>query len=59
MLHFSAAEKLEFLLTMLAERGEEETFRYIRKQVRRNRVGMTKWRGFDMAKVKEVGGQDT
>ena len=59
MIEKETAEKLEFLLTMLAERGEEETFRYIRRQVRRNRVGMTRWRGFDMAKVKEAGGQDT
>ena len=59
MIEKETAEKLEFLLTMLAERGEEETFRYIRKQVCRNRVGMTRWRGFDMAKVKEVSGQDT
>ncbi len=44
------AAKLEFLLTMLAERGEEETFRYIRKQVRRSRRGMTDWRGLDIQK---------
>lgn len=59
MIEKETAEKLEFLLTMLAERGEEETFRYIRNQVRRNRVGMTRWRGFDMSKVKAVSEQDS
>lgn len=39
------AAKLEFLLTMLAEKGEDETFRYIRRQVCRNRLGKTKWKG--------------
>lgn len=39
------AAKLEFLLTMLAERGEDETFRYIRRQVRRSRFGKTDWKG--------------
>ena len=29
------AERLEFLLRMLAERGEDYTFRYIRRQVRK------------------------
>ena len=39
------AEKLEFLLTMLAEKGEDATFRYIRRQVRRSRHGQTDWKG--------------
>ena len=33
------AERLEFLLRMLADRGEEATFRYIRRRVRRLRGG--------------------
>ncbi|MBP5431752.1 DUF5662 family protein [Ruminococcus sp.] len=32
----TTAEKLEFLLTMLRDKGEEETFRYIRSQVRKS-----------------------
>jgi len=35
------AKKLEFLLCMLAEKGEDTVFRFIRKQVRKN-----KWRKF-------------
>lgn len=31
------AKKLEFLLTMLADKGEDYTFRFIRKQVRKNK----------------------
>jgi hypothetical protein len=42
------AAKLEFLLTMLAERGEDYTFRYIRAQVKRSRRGMTEWRGLKL-----------
>ena len=33
----TTAEKLEFLLTMLRDKGEDETFRYIRSQVRNRR----------------------
>ena len=33
----TTAEKLEFLLTMLRDKGEEETFRHIRSQVRKSR----------------------
>ncbi|MBQ9897882.1 MAG: catalase [Ruminococcus sp.] len=32
------SEKLECLLQMLADKGEEETFRFIRRQVRINRI---------------------
>ena len=39
------AAKLEFLLTMLSKKGEDFTFRYIRRQVRRNRCGKTEWTG--------------
>ncbi len=42
------AAKLEFLLTMLAERGEDYTFHYIRSQVKRSRRGMTDWRGLKL-----------
>lgn len=31
----STADKLEFLLRMLADKGEDATFRYIRKRVRK------------------------
>jgi len=31
------ARKLEFLLTMLRDRGEDYTFRYIRRQVRKKK----------------------
>ena len=31
------SEKLEFLLTMLAEKGEDETFRYIRSERKKSR----------------------
>ncbi len=31
------AKKLEFLLRLLAEKGEDETFRFIRRQVRKNK----------------------
>ena len=34
----STARKLEFLLRMLAEKGEDETFRFIRQQVRKNKL---------------------
>jgi hypothetical protein len=33
MLHPQTQELLEKLLTMLAERGEEETFAYIKKEI--------------------------
>ena len=33
----TTAAKLEFLLTMLRDRGEDETFRYIRRQVKKIR----------------------
>ena len=33
----STAAKLEFLLTMLRDKGEDEVFRYIRRQVRKHR----------------------
>jgi len=36
-IHPDTSRKLEFLLTMLAERGEEYTFAYIRKRVVRRR----------------------
>ena len=39
------AAKLEFRLTMLKERGEDGTFRYILRQVRRSRCGKTDWKG--------------
>ena len=39
------AAKLEFLLTMLSKRGEDETFRYIRRQVRLGRRGAADWKG--------------
>ena len=44
------AAKLEFLLTMLAEKGEDATFRYIRRQVRRDRFGKTGWIGLRFSK---------
>ncbi len=34
-MHPETAEQLEFLLTMIAEKGEEETFRYLRQYARR------------------------
>ena len=39
------AAKLEFLLRMLSEKGENYTFSYIRRQVRRNKNGKTVWPG--------------
>ena len=33
----STGRKLEFLLTMLRDKGEDEVFRYIRRQVKKNR----------------------
>ena len=39
------AAKLEFLLRMLSGKGEKKTFRYIRRQVRKNRSGETQWPG--------------
>lgn len=33
----TTAAKLEFLLTMLRDKGEDEVFRYIRRQVRKSR----------------------
>lgn len=36
-IHPKTAAQIEFLLKMLAERGEDETFRYIRQQVKRYR----------------------
>ena len=33
----STAAKLEFLLTMLRDKGEDEVFRYIRRHVRKSR----------------------
>ena len=39
------AAKLEFLLTMLAEKGEDVTFSYIRRQRCRDRFGKTEWKG--------------
>ncbi len=37
MIHPDTAELLHFLLKMLAEKGEEETFRYIRRHVLKNK----------------------
>lgn len=34
MLHPQTAQKLELLLTMLSQKGEEETFRYIREELK-------------------------
>ena len=42
LLHPETEEKLEYLLTMLAKRGEKETFRFIRTTVLRN-VPMEEW----------------
>ncbi|NLT09292.1 MAG: catalase [Ruminococcus sp.] len=42
------ASKLEFLLRMLAEKGEKKAFSYIRRQVRRNRSGKTDWPGLEL-----------
>ena len=33
----TTTEKLEFLLTMLRDKGEDATFRYIRRRVRKSR----------------------
>jgi hypothetical protein len=33
----TTAAKLEFLLTMLRDKGEDEVFRYIRRQVKKNK----------------------
>ena len=33
MIHPDTAKQLHFLLTMLAEKGEEETFAYIRHKI--------------------------
>lgn len=41
------AAKLEFLLRMLSVRGEDETFRYIRRQLKR---GSRNWEGLDINK---------
>lgn len=45
LIESETAAKLEFLLRMLAEKGEKKTFRYIRRQVKRNRSGKTDWPG--------------
>lgn len=37
MIHADTARKLEFLLTMLKEKGEDRTFRYIRRQVKKKK----------------------
>lgn len=37
------AAKLEYLLWILAEHGEKAVFRYIRRQVSRNKNGKTSW----------------
>jgi hypothetical protein len=37
LLHPETLKKLRFLLTMLRDRGEEETFRFIRQKVLRER----------------------
>ncbi|MCR5730160.1 MAG: DUF5662 family protein [Ruminococcus sp.] len=39
------AAKLEFLLVLLAQRGENAAFRYIRRQRIRNKHGKTEWKG--------------
>ena len=41
------ALKLEFLLTMLDEKGEDATFRYIRRQLCRDRMGRKEWKGLE------------
>ena len=42
------AEKLEFLLRMLAEQGEDKTFAYVHNQVRRNKKGQHDWIDFKL-----------
>ena len=37
------SDKLEFLLRMLNDHGEDVAFRYIRRQIRRNKLGRYKW----------------
>ena len=37
LMHPETLRQLEYILTMLKERGEEETFRYLRQQVLKNK----------------------
>lgn len=41
MIHEETCRKLEFLLRLLADKGEDATFRFIRRQVRKNKF--RKW----------------
>ena len=48
IIEHETAEKLEFLLRMLAEKGEDVTFAYIREQVKRSKKGQHDWMGFEL-----------
>ena len=41
MIHEETCRKLEFLLRLLADKGEDAAFRFIRRQVRKNKF--RKW----------------